>query len=209
MRVIDLTHLMDENMPVFPGTEPPVIEHANTFEVHGFREKKLHLYSHTGTHMDAPAHMLKDGLTLDALPVSNFVGKALKIDVRGQKVIERAHIEPFLTPEIEFLIFWTGWSKNWGSESYFGEFPALSVSAAVWLAEQSLKGVGVDSISMDVMTSISFEVHLTLLKKGMVLIENLRGLEEVPETFLLSVLPLRLIDADGSPVRAVALLPEA
>jgi kynurenine formamidase len=208
MRVIDLTHLIEETMPVFPGTERPVLEPANTLERDGFREKKLHMVSHTGTHMDAPAHMLDHGATLDSMPASKFVGKALKIDARSLKVIERQDIESLLTPEIEFIVLWTGWSQHWGTELYFGDFPALSRDAAVWLSSLALKGVGVDSISIDPMNSERFEVHLALLGKGMVLIENLRGLEDVPQNFLLSALPLKLLDADGSPVRAVALIPE-
>ena len=66
MRVIDLTHTICEDMPVYPGTEPPKLQTANTIERDGFRETLLTMYSHTGTHMDAPAHLYAGRITLDA-----------------------------------------------------------------------------------------------------------------------------------------------
>jgi len=206
MKIVDLTHLIKEGMPVFPGTEPPLLEAANTLEKDGFREKKLHMYSHTGTHMDAPAHMIADGLTLDQFPASAFFGPAVKVDVRGIEKVERHHLELLMRPETEFLILWTGWDQYWGSESYFGEFPTLSLEAAKWLSGLSLKGIGVDAISIDPMKSVDFEVHLELLSNHLVLIENLRGLDQLPEHFLFSAMPLKLEDADGSPVRAYGLV---
>ncbi|SCZ77288.1 cyclase family protein [Acidaminobacter hydrogenoformans] len=206
MKIIDLTHLIKENMPVFPGTEPPVLEAANTLERDGFREKKLHMYSHTGTHMDAPAHMINKGWTLDQVGIEAFFGPAVKIDARGLKRIEKIHLEPLTDSGAEFLVLWTGWDQYWGTEKYFGAFPALSLEAAAWLTGLSLKGIGVDAISIDPMDSEDFAVHLELLSNDMVLIENLRGLEQLPEQFIFSAMPLKLEDADGSPVRAYALL---
>ena len=76
MKIIDLTHTLEEEMPVFPGTEKPKLENACTLNKDGFREKLLTMYSHTGTHMDAPAHMLENGLCLDELDVDHFFGNA-------------------------------------------------------------------------------------------------------------------------------------
>ena len=77
MNILDLTYVISPDMPVYPGTEGPTLSPANTYEKDGFKETLLSMYSHTGTHMDAPAHMLEDGVTLDALPASQFIGKAL------------------------------------------------------------------------------------------------------------------------------------
>jgi kynurenine formamidase len=206
VKVIDLTHLIQEAMPVYPGTEPPVLEPANTLERDGFREKKLHMYSHTGTHMDAPAHMIESGSTLDQRPADAFFGKAVKIDVRHLEIIERADLEPFLDEGAEFVLLWTGWDTRWGTESYFNGFPTLSIDAAKWLADKPIKGVGVDAISVDSMAAVDFEVHMALLGHDKVLIENLCSLERLPQSCLFSAMPLKLVDADGSPIRAYALL---
>ncbi len=83
MKIIDLTHTIKEEMPVYPGTEPPVLRVANTIEKDHFKETLLSMYSHTGTHVDAPAHVFAGKMTLDAFPASQFTGKALVIDCRA------------------------------------------------------------------------------------------------------------------------------
>ena len=80
MNLIDLTHPISEDMPVYPGTEPPVIVTGCTVAEDGFFEKKITLFSHTGTHIDAPAHLLEDGRTLDYFPVDRYVGPAIVLD---------------------------------------------------------------------------------------------------------------------------------
>ena len=79
MKVIDLTHVISEDMPVYPGTEPPKLEPANTYEKDGFKETLMSMYTHTGTHMDPPAHLFADRTTLDQFPVSQFVEIPLQL----------------------------------------------------------------------------------------------------------------------------------
>lgn len=81
--VVDLTHTITEDMPVYPGTDAPIIEQGTTVAKEGFAEK-LTFFSHVGTHMDAPAHIFEDQKTLDALHASTFTGPACVIDVSGQ-----------------------------------------------------------------------------------------------------------------------------
>ena len=96
MKAIDLTHIITEDMPVYPGTEPPKLTPANSYERDGFKETLLSLYTHTGTHIDPPAHIFPDGRALDVFPPEQFIGKALVIDCRGIKAggaITLSHIE--------------------------------------------------------------------------------------------------------------------
>ncbi|MEJ8553296.1 cyclase family protein [Tepidibacter sp. Z1-5] len=209
MKVVDLTHVIHPNMPVFPGTEAPVFEAANTIEKDNFCEMKMIMYSHTGTHMDAPAHMLKDGDTLDRMGVDRFVGKAIILEFKDKKHIELKDILKYedKIAKSDFVIIKTGWSKFWGEKQYFEEFPSISVDVANWLVEFNLKGVGVDAISIDDMKSTSFEVHKTLMKNNLIVIENLTNLEDVEvEFFTLAVLPLKTLNADGAPIRAIAVI---
>jgi kynurenine formamidase len=210
MKILDLTHTINETMPVFPGTEPPVIKQALTLEADRNREKLITMFSHTGTHMDAPAHMIEDGNTLDQLAINHFVGPAVVIDCRNveDKVIELGLIKQYeeTIRKVDFVLFCNGWSSRWGSPNYFEEFPALSLEAAEWLSKQGLKGVGTDVISIDLLSAEVFSVHHVLLKSNMVIIENLRGLESLlNKDFTLSALPLKIEDADGSPIRAIAM----
>ena len=85
MRVIDLTHTINETMPVYPGTDTPKLTPANTYEKNGFKETFLQMYTHTGTHMDPPVHIYEGKKTLDEFPIDQFIGKAIVIDCRMLK----------------------------------------------------------------------------------------------------------------------------
>ncbi|AKL94204.1 kynurenine formamidase KynB [Clostridium aceticum] len=210
MKVIDLSHTMHPEMPVFPGTEPPVFQQANTLEKDGFAEVKMTLYSHTGTHMDAPAHMEKNGLTLDQYNIDYFIGKALIIDFANTNIaeVDVKDLEVYENKILRsnFLILKTGWSKYWGSENYFHGFPVLTEKATKWLTTLDLRGIGIDAISVDHIESTTFPVHHILFEKNMVIIENITNLDAVyKEEFVFSCMPLKTKDADGSPVRAIAI----
>ena len=200
-------------MPVYPGTEPPVLRQANTVERDGFAETVIHMWSHTGTHVDAPAHMVAGAPTLDQMGVDRFVGRACVIDVSGAAggEIEASDLERHadLVSGCDFVLLHTGWSRYWGEERYYSGFPVLSGAATRWLIGRSLKGIGLDAISIDAVGATRFANHLECFGAGLILVENLTGLDAlVGRRFTLSCLPLALPDADGSPVRAVALLDE-
>lgn len=207
--VLDLTHTIAEGMPAYPGTEPPILLQANTVEQDGFAETLIHMFSHTGTHIDAPAHMLQGAPTLDRMGMDHFVGMACVVEVEGRAVIDRSLLEAHaaLIDGCAFVLFHTGWSQFWGQERYFVDFPVLAPEAAQWLTERSLKGVGFDAISVDPVGSTAFSNHHVFFRAGMICIENLTGLGPLAgKRFLFSCLPLKLAEADGSPVRAVAIL---
>jgi arylformamidase len=208
MQVLDLTHFITPSMPVYPGTEPPVIRQAVTVEKEGFAEKWIGMFSHTGTHIDAPAHMVPGASTLDQLPVERFCGRAWVVPVTAPVIgvdVLAAHEEEIA--RAEFVLFHTGWARKWGSPEYFADFPVLAPEAAAWLAVRGLKGVGFDAISADPVDTVGYGNHLALFGADLILIENLTGLEAlVGRRFLFSCLPLKLEAADGSPVRAVAIL---
>ena len=83
MKIIDLTHTISGEMPVYPGTEKPKLSAANTIAADGFKETILNMYSHTGTHTDSPAHLFENGKSLDEFPASMFCGKAVMLDCRN------------------------------------------------------------------------------------------------------------------------------
>lgn len=85
MKVIDLTHTISEDMPVFPGSETPKLTTKSTYEKDGFKETLLQMYSHVETHMDPPAHIFANQKTLDQFSPEQFIGKALVVDCRDLK----------------------------------------------------------------------------------------------------------------------------
>ncbi len=208
MNVIDLTHPIAPGMPVYPGTDPPSMECANTFERDGFLEHRLGMHTHTGTHIDAPAHILPGGATLDTYSVERFLGPAFLIDAAGGPPGIGA-LRPY-EDEIrksDFLIMRTGWSGRWGSEEYFRGFPVLGADTAEWLCGLGLKGFGVDAISVDDIDATALPVHHALLESGILIVENLANLGSIPgPRFMFACLPLNLAGADGAPARAVAIV---
>ncbi len=131
MRVIDLTHTIKENMPVYPGTVPPKLIPANSYEEDGFKETLLQMYTHTGTHMDPPAHIFVGRTTLDEFPPEQFIGKALVIDcheLREGEVISMEHIWKARenVKKADFLLFYLGWASD-------GERMLISEIILVWM----------------------------------------------------------------------------
>lgn len=213
MQTLDLSHVISSDMPVFPGTPYPKIKSASTLAVAGFVEKEVTLYTHTGTHLDAPAHILPAGQTLDAYPAQWFWGQGVTLDFSRLKrgAIEKKDILPFASTirEADFVLLHTGWSNYWGDPSYFADYPVLTAEAAEWLATFNLKGFGVDAISVDGMDAADYTIHKLFLSKKTVIIENLTNLSSlIGRNFNLFCFPLMLKDADGSPVRAVAIYDE-
>lgn len=209
MKIIDLTHTLYEGMPIFPGT--PVFRMVS-YEEAGYRETLLGFTSHTGTHMDAPAHLFVEGKTLNAFEMERFIGKGLIIDCTHLKPGEQIPLglvenNP-LAEQADFLIFYTGWDIYWGEEKYFGKYPCVSPEIVQYLIEKGKKGIGLDTIGIDPICSKGLPLHKQLLSKGtMVIIENLTNLGQVGnELFTFCAFPLKFQNADGAPVRAAAIL---
>ncbi|MEA4971052.1 MAG: cyclase family protein [Candidatus Pelethousia sp.] len=209
MRILDLTRPIESAMPVFPGTEPPTLRPANTIEKDGFAETLLSFYSHTGTHMDAPAHIFKGAPTLDIFPAGRFVGTALVLDCTGIAEIglDILHRAGPALESAEFLLFYTGWAKKWGTPAYFEGYPCLSAAAADFIVSAGKKGVGFDAVSADPVADESLPIHRRLLASGqMVIVENLKNLDQIsPGLFTFFALPLKFVQGDGAPVRAIAM----
>lgn len=212
MRIVDLSHDLAPEMPLYPGTMAPQFEDTATIDMDGYREKRISLCVHSGTHVDAPAHIIKGAATLDQLPMQSYWGAAslVNVSLTGKLTIAvddlRLHADAI--DRDPFLLLYTGWSRYWGSESYFSGFPALTPEAAHFLIDAGVSGVGLDTPSADAMDAPGLPIHHLLLGAGMIIVENLTNLGALPATgFSFACLPLKIRDADGSPVRAVAILP--
>lgn len=215
MRVIDLTHVIAPGMPVYPGTEGPMFVPANSYERDGFRETALTLYTHTGTHMDPPAHLFPGGTTLDRFPASQFVGTACVIDCSGLGEGSRITLEHIerrraLADQADFLLFHTGWDRHWGTERYFGDYPCIDEGVADFVLANGKKGLGLDTIGLDPLMDANLTLHKKLFRTGeLVVIENLKDLCLLGSgLFTLCALPLHYQNADGAPTRVVGILEE-
>ena len=211
MKVIDLTHIITEDMPVYPGTEKPTLMTANTYEKDGFKETRLSMYSHTGTHVDPPAHIFPGRTTLDQFPADQFLGKALVIDcseLQEGDAITMNHILKYgnKADEADFLLFYLGWDQYWGTEAYFGNYPCIDMEVLAYILAGDYKGIGFDVIGLDPIEDVELTRHKMLFKdKDILNIENLKNLGLCgDELFSFGCFPLKTEDSDGAPIRAMA-----
>lgn len=211
MKVIDLTHTIKEDMPVYPGTDTPKFIPANSYEKDGFKETLLQMYTHTGTHMDPPAHLFAGRTTLDSFPPEQFIGKALVIECsalsEGQPItMDYIRKYGMKAKAADFLLFHLGWDKRWGTDSYFADYPCIDDEVLDFILSENFKGIGFDVIGLDPIADANLTRHKRLFEHcDIVNIENLKNLELCGSNlFWFSCFPLKLNSCDGSPVRAVA-----
>lgn len=195
MELFDLTQPLYSGMPVHPGDPAVLFTAVCNHEVHGYEVTEVCLGSHAGTHLDAPRHFFPDGDTLDAYPVQRFVGPGVLVDCSAAEsgVIDASLLAgalgPYEVPPGGFLLLRTGGG-------------ALTTDAAEWLLERGTGIVGVDSASPD---AAPHPVHRLLLRRGILILENLCGLERLePGPLTCACLPLALTGVDAAPVRVVA-----
>ena len=169
------------------------------------------MFTHTGTHIDPPAHLFAGRTTLDQFPTEQFIGKALVIncqDLSEGGFITLNHIQAYgsKAEKADFLLFHLGWDKRWGTDSYFGDYPCIDEAVLDYILKGSYKGIGFDVIGLDPIADENLTLHKKLFcEKDIINIENLKNLGLCgDDLFHFSCFPLKLHDCDGSPARAVA-----
>lgn len=212
-KIIDLAHLLNENITVYPETLGPKFETLSTVEKHGYAELKMTMVLHSGTHIDAPCHIFRSARSIDSFPVEKFMGSATVIPCLGEKEISLEFLQKFedRIARADFILFFTGWQFKWKTTEYFDDCPVPTREAAEWLTGFKLKGIGCDSFSVDKIVPaarVTFENlpnHHIFLEKEILLIENLTNLDQLPGgPFSFQSIPLKIENADGSPVRPLA-----
>jgi len=212
VKPIDLSLTISESIPSFPGSPKPQFIHWSNIKDDGYNLELLFLSSHTGTHLDAPYHFVKNGLKINQIPLDRLIGKAILIKLKKTKntSITKLDIELFekkngKIPNHSSIFFFTTWQKNLKNSNYFTENPGLDISSAKYLASKKINLVGIDSPSIDLGKDESFNVHHILSKNNILIVENLTNLNKIQsKEFVFTILPLKIKDATGSPVRAVA-----
>ncbi len=206
-RIVDLSHPISPRIQVYPGDPEPVFTPHATVAADGFALLHVAMGSQTGTHVDAPCHVLGAGESVDRLDPALFVGRGVVLDGR---VGERERIVPDVWESVaigpgDVALVHTGWSRYFGTDRYFAH-PALSIEACAWLLERGVRAVGIDAPSIDPTGDTDLAAHRVFAGSGGVICENLCNLDAIdfPDP-LVSFLPVPLAGADGAPVRAVAL----
>jgi len=212
VKPIDLTLTISKSIPTFPNSPKPQFLLWSNIKDDGYNLELLFLSSHTGTHLDAPYHFVKNGIKINQIPLDRLIGKAILIKLQKTKNVPiiKSDIISFEKKNGKILnhssvFFFTAWQKNLKKDNYFTENPGLSISAAKYLASKKVNLVGIDSPSIDLGKDESFSVHHILSKNNILIVENLTNLNKISsKEFNFIILPLKLKNATGSPVRAIA-----
>jgi len=203
MKFVDLSHPVSNEMPTYPSD--PDISIVREKEIHLDRTL-LHRFTmgtHTGTHLDAPAHIIPSGKTLDDFPLSSFTGKTVKVDLNSMSELDR------IDQKVDGIIFNSSWYKRFKEpEIYFGSGrPIIPEKLLKISVEMGVKYFGCDLPSVDKSGSKDKPIHNALLKENIIIYESLTNLDKLPllKPFEFYGFPLPFVGLDGSPVRAVAI----
>ncbi len=227
-RIVDLSHAITTDMPIWPGDPTPTIEPVATVEEEGYFLNKLCIGEHSGTHVGAPAHFHSGGATIDQVPVELLVLPAVVIDIRGKAEEDpdyRLTVEDILSwekehgriPEGSMVILFTGWQSRWNDPKAFfnadeqGTFhwPGFSAEATRFLVEErKVAGLGTDTHGIDPGNDETFAPNTILLGAGGIHLENLTNLDQLPPTGAVLVIgALKIKGGSGSPARVLAFVP--
>ena len=224
-RVVDLTHVLHEEMPFWPGTGSFEIERLADYDA-GYRIHRFSMWENNGTHIDAPAHFIEGGRSVNELSLNDLVVPVAVIDAR-----EQAARDPDYRLSVKDVLAWeerngriepgslvamnTGWHKKFSDpEAYVNQdeqgvlhFPGFSAAAAELLVARDVAGIGIDTLSLDPGNDLSFPVHRIILGAGKFQVENLNNLDALPAagaTAVIGVLPVR--DASQAQARVFAFM---
>jgi len=224
-QIIDLTHPIHPNIPIWPGDPAPEIATVAQIETDGYFLRKFSMGEHSATHINAPNSFYAGGASIDSYSPQSLVSPAIAIDIRQQSLANPDYtltIDDILTWERQhkliepgnLVLLYTGWQEKWDNQGAFFNrddrgichFPGFGKAATQFLLkERSIAGIGTDTHGVDTGQDESFVVNKLVLKTQRILLENLANLHLLPAADITLVIGiLRLLGGSGSPVSVLA-----
>lgn len=204
----DLSHVVHDGMPVYPGDPEVRIGAGLTIASDGVEVARIAMGTHTGTHVDAPSHTVAGGRTMASVSLDELVGEAIVLRVRagegetyGWSDLDPRGALPDTLPPI--VLISTGWDALFTDDRRRLRHPALDPAAAQMLVHRGVHVLAVDTLSPDPTGGAAFPVHDIVLGADHLIVENLRGAAALPDRVRVGFFPLK-VSGDGAPVRAVA-----
>ena len=227
--VVDLSYVLNEKTVFWPGERyhPFRIQTIATLERDGVLSKAVSFPEHIGTHMDAPNHFWGTGASVDQLPPRAFFAPGVMIDVAAVAAadpdfrLQRHHVQAWEerfgpVPQGAVVLLNTGWHRHWGNAVRYQNmdvqgrmhFPGYGVSAAEYLVQKrKVRGLGIDTMSIDYGLSRDFPVHKIAARAGVYGLENVANLDRLPPRgFYVFVAPMKVEGGTGGPTRIFAIL---
>lgn len=211
IRFLDLTHTLREGIPLWDDTCIYKVETKG--EDARFKLKQIHMECGAGTHLDAPYHLLPDGLQVDQIPLEKLMVDCKTIHIKNASEefellvshLQKCEAESGPIRPNQFLLVHTGWDRFWSDpKKYINNyrFPSISKEAAKYLVEKKIAGLGIDTHSPD-KGDTDFPVHSILLRKNIYIVENVAHAEKMPPNGRVFILPLKAAHLAEAPVRMI------
>lgn len=232
VKLVDLTYALNDSSPFWPGEDyqPFQLRTIATLEKNGVSSKAFAMPEHFGTHLDAPCHFEKGQPTLDQIAETDLFAPGVVIDATMPSEADadyRLSVDDLLgwerehgaIPQRAIVLLRTGWGRLWSNNVRYRNqdalgkmhFPGYSVEAARWLVkERDVRGIGIDTLSMDHGPSKDFIVHHVINGAGRYGLENVAHLDRLPaRNFFLIVAPIKISTGTGGPTRLFAIMPRS
>lgn len=207
MKIFDISVSIHPKLPVWPGDPQVVLErYRQQSKGDASNDSRLACSVHCGTHIDAPAHFIDRGTTIEQLSLDSLVGSATvvefpEIDRITPDLLETQQIDA----QTDRLLLKTKNSELWADpeHEFYPDFVALSAESARWVVNKGIKLVGIDYLSIQLFKDAEPQTHQILLEAGVIILEGLDLRAVAPGSYQLICLPLKLAGSDGSPARAI------
>ncbi len=201
MRLIDISHVLSEDTPIYPGDFKTTLQKHKTIEKDHYCSYLLSTCLHTGTHIDLPMHLINDNRVAAEFELDHFVGKGVLLDVRGEKLISMKPCYEEMISNGSIVLLYTDFDQYYNKVEYFTQHPVVSNELADFLLSKKIKILGMDMPSPDYPP---FAVHKSLLSNDIFVLENVTSLDSLLgiNSFEVFAFPLK-ISAEASFVRAV------
>lgn len=215
IKFVDLSHTIENGLITYKGLPAPVVcDYLSRAESRQFYEPgtefqiaRIEMVANTGTYLDCPFHRYETGKDLSEFELNRFVDLEailIRIDYRKTQAIDRSFFQNENVREKAVLVN-TNWDEHWNSENYFENHPFLTSDAALFLAENNVRLVGIDSHNIDDTRGRTRPVHSILLEKEILIVEHLCNLKDLPaDNFTFTAVPPKFRGVGTFPVRAFA-----
>jgi kynurenine formamidase len=205
VKLIDLSHVFDDAMPVYPGDPTPELRQSPKTGSAGYAIGTVRTVLHAGTHIDGPLHVIEGGSPLSDIPVGRFAGRGVLIDARGRASVDTGILSDKKLQRGDIVLVMSGHSTLYHAAEYFLKSPVITEPFAQALVDAGVSMLGIDFASPD---SPPFPVHHLLLSRGILIIENLTNLDQLAgvSRFEVFALPVRF-RAEAGLARVIARLP--
>jgi arylformamidase len=204
----DISVTVAPSMVLWPGDPPVTITPEKTIAEHGYALSRVSFGTHTGTHIDAPRHLIEGGLSADHIPLETLIGTAYVFEVQptdGLAIHAGDLVALGIPRDVTRLLLKTPNSYLWepGPQMFDSHYVHLTKNAAHWVAQHGVRLLGIDYLSPDAFIGNGAPAHKELLGAGVVILEALNLSAVTPGVYQLVALPLKMAVTDGAPVRAV------